>query len=260
MKVFSVVGNRPQFVKAAPTSVGSPRTGNRGGRAAHRAALRPRALAGVLRGARARRAAVRARVCEPPTPEAMRQAIHPALRRRAARLGARLRRHELDPGGSARGVASTTDIARTRRGRAAQRRPLDAGGAQSHRDRPPGAAAPLSRRALARAARSRGSARPRRGGRRRDGRRLLQAHARGAEALARSRGARRGAGPLPPAHDPPRGERPPNRASAASRRAQRARGAGRLPGPPTHARGTRRRGDRARPARPPAASRSAIWT
>ena len=61
MKVFSVVGNRPQFVKAAPTSVALRERGIDESRAAHGAALRPRALAGLLRGARPRGAALRAR-------------------------------------------------------------------------------------------------------------------------------------------------------------------------------------------------------
>ena len=55
MRLLSVTGNRPQFVKAAPLHAELAEA-RRARLARHRAALRPRALARLLRGARARRA------------------------------------------------------------------------------------------------------------------------------------------------------------------------------------------------------------
>ena len=93
--------------------------------------------------------------------------------RRAAGLGARLRRHELDARRRAGGRRGRRP-ARARRGRAAQLRPLDAGGAQPDRDRPALAAPLRPGRALARE-RSRPRASPDGSRcRRRDGGRLLR--------------------------------------------------------------------------------------
>ena len=58
MLVLSVVGNRPAVHQVGAALGGAPRGRDRGGRAAHRAALRPRAVGGVLRRARARGAAL----------------------------------------------------------------------------------------------------------------------------------------------------------------------------------------------------------
>ena len=54
VKILTVVGNRPQFIKAAAVS-GLLRERARGGAGAHRPALRRRALARVLRRAGSRR-------------------------------------------------------------------------------------------------------------------------------------------------------------------------------------------------------------
>ncbi len=60
MRILTVVGNRPQFIKAAAVS-GLLRERPRGDAGAHRPALRRLALAGVLRRARARAPRARAR-------------------------------------------------------------------------------------------------------------------------------------------------------------------------------------------------------
>ncbi len=102
-----------------------------------------------------------------------------------AGLGARLRRHELDPRWRA-GRRRGRRRARTRRGRAAQLRPLDAGGAQPDRDRPALAAALRARRAVAGDPRRRGRRRPGRGRRRRDAGRAPAARADRAASARRS--------------------------------------------------------------------------
>ncbi len=80
-----------------------------------------------------------------------------------------------------------------------------------------------------------------RGRRRRDGGRVLPVRADRARALAGARAARARAGRLRRGDDPPRGERPAGAAGADRRRARPDRGAGRLPGAPADARAARRR-------------------
>ena len=138
MKVVSVVGNRPQFIKAAPLAAAlaqgvRPRPG------AHRPALRRRAVPDLLRRARAApaRPRDRGRVGQPRRPD-RRDAggARAGARRRAARPGARLRRHELD----ARRVARRREAAapaRPRRVGPALVRPGDARGGEPGRGRRP---------------------------------------------------------------------------------------------------------------------------
>ena len=258
MKVFSVVGNRPQFIKAAPTSV----------------ALRERGIDEVVLHTGQHYDPELSQVFfeelgleEPRYPldlrsadtEAMRAAIAAPLADGAARLGAGLRRHELDPRRRAR-RGRRRRAARARRGRPAQRRPVDAGRAEPNRDRPTGPAAPHPGRALPEATRRRGRLRPCRGRRRRDGRRVVSPHAGRPGALARARGVGARPGRLPLAHDSPRGEHGARTPRADRRGHPEARGAGRLPGSPAHARSARRGKARARPARSRSSRRSVTST
>ena len=110
---------------------------------------------------------------------------------RAARLGARLRRHELD---GCRRARRRRGAGGARRGRAPQLRPRDARGTKPHRGRPPRGAAPLPGRALGGAARAGGRDRPPRRGRRRDGRCHAPVRARRTRALDGARALRRRAG------------------------------------------------------------------
>ena len=134
MRLLSVVGNRPQFIKSAPLSLALRDARDRGDRAAHRPALRPRAVAGLLRGARPRRAATTGSTCTPPT----RARWSPGSRgARAASsptgCSSTATRTRRSP---ARGRPPASVPGRPRRGRPAQRRPLDARGAQPDRGRP----------------------------------------------------------------------------------------------------------------------------
>jgi len=119
MKVFSVVGNRPQFIKAAPTSV----------------ALRERGIDEVVLhtgqhydpelsqvffeelGLAEPRYALDLRTADT---DFMRAAIAAPLGGGEARLDARLRGHQLDPGRRAR-RRGRRSAARARRGGPAQR-------------------------------------------------------------------------------------------------------------------------------------------
>ena len=137
----------------------------------------------------------------------MRPAIRERVERGAARLGARLRRHELDARRRARGGRASVPVAHVEAGLRSGDL-VDAGGAQPDRGRPARRAAPLPGRALARA-RSRARASPgrRRGRRRRDGRRDAARFAPIARERSRSsRGSAR-AGRVRRRDDPPRGER-----------------------------------------------------
>ena len=243
MRVLTVVGNRPQFVKSAPLSMALREAGidevvvHTGqhwdaelsqvffaelGLSAARAPARP--PHGRRRGADARR----------------------SQRRRggAARRRRRPRRHELHARRSARG-GRRRDPPRARRGGPPQRRPLDAGGAGANRGRPPRVAPALPRRALGRDARRRRSRGKVARRRRRDGRRdasLRADRARARRAAARTWHVRR-------RHRPPRGERPPGPAPANRGRAFPHRGTRRLPGPPAHRVRAPSRGNRARAER-----------
>ena len=114
VKVFTVVGNRPQFIKAAALSSAALRDAeHRRGRPAHGAALVPRHVPGVLRPARPRRAALPASISTPPIATAMQPAIAETDRCRGARPRPRLRRHELDARRRARRAPTRRSRSRT---------------------------------------------------------------------------------------------------------------------------------------------------
>ena len=137
--ILTVIGNRPQFVKAAAVSR-RLRERCRGGHRPHRPALRRRAVAGLLRGAR--RAGARTRELNAGGGHEHRpDRAHPRGARAGARrscepdAGARLRRHQLDARRRARGGAGGHP-GRPRRGGHALLRPRDARGAEPRADRP----------------------------------------------------------------------------------------------------------------------------
>ncbi len=184
MRVLTVVGNRPQFVKAAAvsrllradhdecsstpastTTTSSPRCSSPSS-----ASRRPIASCtwhgdehrpdlADARGARA------------------------ARRRGRTRCGARVRRHQLHPGGRARRRAGGR-AGGARRGRDALVRSGDARGAQSRAHRPPVRPAAVSLADRRREPRARGRRRARRARRRRHGRRGAAGPAEGGRAAA----------------------------------------------------------------------------
>ena len=171
VKVLSVVGNRPQFIKSGPCRRRFAARDRRG-RAPHGPALGPRALRGLLRGVGLPAPAYRLDL-HTATPTAMRPPGSPTRYGASGPTGCSstatpTRRSP------ARGGRDAATPGRARRGGPAQRRPLDAGGAQPDRGRPDLATAAAARRALEGDARAgRGSGRDR-GRRRRDGRRVLR--------------------------------------------------------------------------------------
>ena len=162
---------------------------------------------------------------------ALRPGLLDAIAHRAAGLGARLRRHELDARRRAGGCRGRRP-ARPRRGGPAQLRPLDAGGAQPDRDRPAVAAPLRPGRALARNARGRGRPRTGRGDGRRDGGRLLPARPARPRAIVDSGAARSRAAGVRRRHPPPRGERGAAAPGADPRGSRPNRGAARVPRAP----------------------------
>ena len=242
MRVLSVVGNRPQFIKSAPLSV----------------ALRQAGIDEVVVHTGQHWDAELSQVffdelaISPPRyrldlrtadAAAMEQPIRADDRARAARLGARLRRHELDGSRCARGRNGARGA---RRGRAPKLRPRNAGGAKPDRGRPARGAAPLPGRALRRAARAGRRGRPARRGRRRDGRRHAPVRARGTRPLDRPRSLRPRAGGIRARDGAPGGERHATGAAPANRRGPAGnRRAAPLPGAPADESGARRPSDRA---------------
>ncbi len=138
-RVVSVIGTRPQLVKAAVVDARAARRRTfRGDHGRHRAALRPGDVVAPAGGPHRC-----ARVAQPRP--ARRVGARPArshdlgdrwrARGRATGRGARVRRHQLDAGGRARRVrARPAD--RARRGRVALVQPGDARGAQPGARRP----------------------------------------------------------------------------------------------------------------------------
>ena len=183
MKVLTVIGNRPQFIKAAAVSP-MLRRAQPGAPDPHRPALRRRAVGGVLRRARpagARSGARdRARVQHLPD-RADADRARAGDQRGGARCRARLRRHELDPRRRARRGAGRRP-ARARGGGDALVRPLDARGAQPRAHRPCRLAAAVLLRGRGREPAARGRERDGRARRRRDGRRRIEDPASGPRA------------------------------------------------------------------------------
>ena len=256
VKVLSVVGNRPQFVKSGPLSV-ALREGGIEEVVLHTGQHWDRELSEVF--------FEELDLPEPKyrldlhssDPGAMEPGIAARARGGAAGRGARLRRHELDARRRPRG-RHRRRAGRPRRGRAAQRRPLDARGAEPDRGRPRRRPAALPGRALPRHAAS--ARRPAGtievvGDVMADA--LLPARADRARPLARARALRRRARPLPARDGAPRGERAPRADRAHRRRPEPARGADRLPGPPAHARACCRRSGRTSAS--PSRSATSTW-
>ena len=153
MKILSVVGNRPQFIKSGAALRGAARGRARGGRRAHRPALRPRALGDLLRGARTCAARLPARHRRPARATRCWPGCGPLRRRdrransptRCSSTATRTRRSPAPARPRARDVPR-----RPRRGGPAQRRPVDARGTQP-RSRPTGSRSCCSARTSARA-------------------------------------------------------------------------------------------------------------
>ena len=218
MKVITVIGNRPQFVKAAAVS--------------HR--LRERAQEILVHTGQHyddQLSRVFFDELELPRPEhrlelgggsnttqtaRMLAALEPLLAVRGAGRGARLRRHELDACRRA-GRRAGRHSRRPRRGGDALLRPHDAGGAQPRARRPRLDAAAVLHRRGGEDAQQRAGGRQDRGRRRRDGRRLPAARAaRGSQGARRAgRAIRR----VPAGHRAPRRQRRRSRAAASAGRA-----------------------------------------
>ena len=96
MRVLSVVGNRPQFIKSGPLSVALREAGIDEVVAAHGPALGRGDVATSSSTSSSCPSRRTGSTCTPPTRTRCAPAIVAARRARAARLGARLRRHELD--------------------------------------------------------------------------------------------------------------------------------------------------------------------
>ncbi len=219
MKVLTVIGNRPQFVKAA--AVSRRAAGGRGRDPhPHRTALRRRDELRLLHGARRPATDARARARDRQQHRAdgsHAQRARPGDRRRPTGRRARLRRHELHARGWTRGGAGGGPR-RARRSRHAVVRSHDAGGAQPGPHRPPVvvAARVVGRAGAAPGARARGRDGRDRG--RRDGRRgIAGPAARAGERLraAGRRGRRRG---VRAGDRAPRGERGRPEATTTARR------------------------------------------
>ncbi len=249
IRITSVIGNRPQFIKAAAVSRLLARAPRRDA-CAHRPALRRRDVASVLRGAGRPGSRRRAGGWLGHEHRADGANAHGARAgaRQPAGHGARLRRHELHSRGRARGGPGS-GAAGTRGGRHALVRPRDAGGAQP---RPHG---PRERHPLlldgdggGEPGEGIGGGRdPPRG--RRDGRRVAGIRADRGRALPGARGAGARPGRLPARDGSSCRQRGPAGPARGARGADRgASRQGRLPAAPAHREAPRR--DRAsRPAR-----------
>ena len=215
---------KPAAVRQVGAPLGCPaRAGRKRGRAPHRAALRPRALRRLLRGARARAAPLPARDRLGHARRADR-ADAPRDRgcggRGGARRRPRLRGHELDARGRPRSRQAPRP-GRARRGGPPLLRPLHAGGAEPDARRPSLEPALLPQRGRGGQSRRRGDRRRRPSRRRRHVRRHPSPGADRPRALGRA-GAERGGGRrLPRPHAAPGGQRAA-RAACPHRRGPRA--------------------------------------
>ena len=228
MKVLSVVGNRPQFIKSGPLSVALRGRGI-GEVVVHTGQHYDRELSDVF-----------FEELELPPPAysldlqtADVERLTPAI---AGAVDAERPDWVLvygDTNSTLAGArAAGRDAGRARRGRASQRRPHDARGAQSHRSRPHLVTPLHTGRALEGRARSGGGSGPNRRGRRRHGRREHASRTAGPRALAHPGGARSRGGRLRRRHGASGGERPTRPPRADPRRPVPAGRAGHLPGAP----------------------------
>ena len=236
MRVLSVVGNRPQFIKSAPLSLALRERRNRRGRAPHRPALGRGALGDLLRRARPLRAALPAR---PADGRRRRDGARDPRRRRgrASRLGARLRRHQLDPGRRARrGRDPASPTSRRACAASTSRCPRSETASRSTRSRRC-SSAPTSARPEQLALEGVGG--PARRGRRRDGGRRPPVRAARPRALTDPRHARPRAGLLRGGDRPPRGQRDASRSGSAASSKDCCASTGRSSSRRTRARGRR---------------------
>ena len=262
VRIATVVGARPQFVKAAPVSRALAAAGH-DETMIHTGQHYDDAMsAAFFRDLEMDEPALNLEVGGGShgtmTGEMMRR-LEPALSRASTRRRHRLRRYELDPGRGGRGRKAVlrrwpAALAGARRSGPALLQPAHARGAQPDRGRPPGGPVARPDAGGDGQPRPRGARRARGAGRRRDGRRTRLGQLAGRLAPARA-GA--GARAVRPAHPPPGRERRRPCPARQDPRGTRRSAAGRLSGASPDPHGPRARRPRASTERRRPSSRSA---